>query len=716
MALSFGTKITGLSGIGKKRAEAFARLGIYTVEDLLYHFPRTYQNRGKILPLGTSNDGDTGAFILTVGTRPQTVMLKNRMQLTKFTAFDDTGKCTVVFFNQAFVKDIFHVGEEFRFWGKLSVKKSARELSSPVYEACGSHVKLKDLIPVYPLTDGLTQKILRQTIENTLITLKNEGYVFPDNINEETRQREKLISLENALFTLHMPTDLEEMQNARQRFIFEELYLFALGVSVSKKRFRGGNAIQMQRLDRDEFLNELSFKLTNAQTRSIDEIERDMTLNGSQPMGRLLSGDVGSGKTVCAAYAAYLAVKNGTQAALMVPTEILARQHYNDLYPLFDKFGMKTELLIGAMTATEKRRIRQSLQSGDTDFVVGTHALLSDGVEFKNPGIVITDEQHRFGVKQRSGLAEKAVGHDAHVLVMSATPIPRTLALIMYGDLELSVLDELPPNRQKVDTFLVNESYRPRLNGFIKKQVEAGHQVYIVCPMVERHEDEEDEGEMLPLEFTFDDIDEVEKQGKKTVKSALEHADELKKIFPMYNIECIHGKLKSVEKDRIMNEFAQNRINVLVTTTVIEVGMNVPNATLMIIENAERFGLSQLHQLRGRVGRGSAKSYCVLVSDSETEKSKQRLGIMCRTNDGYRIAEADLAQRGPGDFFPNKEGDARQHGNLSFRLASLCDMDMLKRAFEEAEKLLKEDPLLSSCENEHIRRSVSGVFNRLSGA
>ncbi len=708
--MDFSTPIGLLSGVGKKRCECFYNLGIRNVEELLYHFPRAYQNRGDILSLAMTPDGTVGAFMLTVATKPQTFVLKNRKQITKLVAFDDTGKCTLIFFNQPFVKDIFHVGDEFRFYGKLSVKYGARELSSPIYEPVVPGKRLPDLVPVYPLTDGLTQKFLKSVTENALMTLISEKYDFPEIFKKDTIEKLGLMSLKEALLQIHFPTDTELVKKARDRFVFEELYAFALGLSMSKRHIKDGNAIVMKNTDIKSFLACLPYTLTGAQRRSVNEIILDMSNENSIPMSRLLSGDVGSGKTVCAALALYIAVNNGTQGAFMAPTEILANQHYNELSVIFEKLGIKTALLTGSTTAAEKRRIFDSVSNGDTKIVIGTHALLNEKLLFERLGLVITDEQHRFGVRQRSALAEKtkSMGYDPHVLVMSATPIPRTLALILYGDLDLSVLDELPPGRKTVDTFLVDESYRERLNGFIRKHA-LSNQVYIVCPLVE--EGEEEDAALLPFDFTVED---VERKEKTKLQSAVSLAEKLQnEVFPDIPVGLIHGKMKSADKNKVMRDFEQNKIKILVSTTVIEVGVNVPNAVLMVIENAERFGLSQLHQLRGRVGRGADKSYCILVSSSEGERAKQRLRVMCSTNNGYKISEADLEQRGPGDFFPNAKGDARQSGGMKFRFASLCDMELLKKAFEEAENVLSNDSELLLPENNGAREYMKKLFLKM---
>ena len=712
--MDYSTPISGLAGFGKKKSEYFEKMGISNVGDLIYHFPRAYQNRGDILPLAMTPDGTVGAFMLTVGTPPQTVMLKNRMQLTKFVAFDDTGKCTVVFFNQPFVKNIFHVGEEFRFFGKLSVKYGSREMSSPVYEAVVPGKKLVDLYPLYPLTEGLKQNMVRSAVQTAIMTLLKEKYEFPEVLRSDILEKYGLMPLKEALIEMHLPSSLDNVKKARERFVFEELYTFALGISMSKKTLRSGNAHIMRKTDIGSLLDLLPYKLTGAQERSINEIRKDMSDPSGRPMSRLLSGDVGSGKTVCAAIALYFAVLNGTQGAFMAPTEILAVQHYNELSLLFDKLGVRVELLTGSATRSAKNRIYERVATGETDIIIGTHALLNDKLEFYDLGVVITDEQHRFGVKQRTVLAQKnkTTSKTPHVLVMSATPIPRTLALIMYGDLDISVLDELPPGRKRVDTFLVDESYRDRLNGFIRKHTQ-NNQVYIVCPAVEESEDEEEVGPLLPVDFTAEDI---ERKEKPRLVSAVELAERLQnEVFPDIPVGLIHGKMKSADKNRIMRDFEADKIKILVSTTVIEVGVNVPNAVLMVIENAERFGLSQLHQLRGRVGRGADKSYCILVSSAEGEKAKARLNVMCNTDNGYKIAEADLEQRGPGDFFPDTKGDARQSGSLKFKFASLCNMELLKKAFEEAANTVLTDSSLERPENRRAAEYMKRLFMRLQG-
>lgn len=690
--------LTALAGIGPKKAEMFEKLRIRTVGDLLRHFPRAYQNRGDIRTLAEAGlSGEVCATLLTVATQPTSVRLKNRMVLTKFTAFDDTGRCNVVFFNQNYIKDAFALGATYRFWGRLTQNKNKWDLASPQFEPYDGTRRLPDYVPVYPLGAGISQKLMRTTIGIALASLESVEEVLPADL----RSGAGIVSLEEALYTVHQPTNPAALEKARTYFIFEELFLFAISIARAKRANEATPGVKMslKKSDYEAFLAALPFTLTEAQTRVIREIARDLACG--RAMHRLVSGDVGSGKTVCAAAAAYITAKNGYQCGMMAPTEILARQHYADLSPLFESLGVRCALLVGSLTPAKKRKVHEDAAAGRVDFVIGTHALLSEAMRFARPALMITDEQHRFGIRQRATLAEK--GRDLHVLVMSATPIPRTLALVMYGDLDVSALDAMPPNRQKVDTFLVNESYRTRLNGFIRKQAEAGRQVYIVCPAIEEpSEDVEEGGALVDLKG--------EALTSNKLKRAVAFAEELSVMLPGISVGCLHGKMPAAEKDRVMGEFVAGRLSVLVSTTVIEVGVNVPNATLMVIENAERFGLSQLHQLRGRVGRGAYKSWCILVSDSENEESRRRMEALCKTNDGYRIAEFDLEQRGPGDFIAGSDG-GRQHGESRLKLASLCDDNvLLAKAFSEAAALCEEDLMLEKEENQSIKKALNGFL------
>ncbi len=697
-------KIGALKGIGVKRAEAFSRLGLDTVGELLHHFPRVYQNRGHISPLSLAPEGENASFLLTVGTQPKTVTLKNRMTITKFAAFDGSGTVVITYFNSRFLEKVFAVGQEFRFWGKVKREKGRLTMAAPIHEPVSEKLPLPDFVPVYPSGAGLTQKLIADTVGEALSLLEKTD--LPEVLPESFRVGLGLPEAKTAYRAIHCPQTLAEIEGARRYFSAEELYLFSLGLALTKNRKRSGVPPVMRDLSLTPLLSRLGFPLTGAQKRSVEEIRGDM-VNAEVPMSRLLSGDVGSGKTAVAAAAAFLAVGNRYQVALMAPTEILASQHYDSLAPLFSSLGFRVGLLIGSTPLPEKRRLKEALADGSLDLLIGTHALISSGVSFARLGLVITDEQHRFGVAQRASLGKDNRGGGVpHVLVMSATPIPRTLALILYGELSLSMLDELPPGRQKVDTFVVDESYRARLNRFIASQVREGGQVYLVCPAVEEKEEEEWEGDLIG--FAPDGSTEFHYARPKK-KTAVEYYEELKKnIFPEFSVGLIHGRMKGCDKEEVMRRFSAGEIQILVSTTVIEVGVNVPNASLMVVENAECFGLSQLHQLRGRVGRGKRKAYCVLVSSTDGEKAMKRLKVMRTTDNGYKIAEYDLELRGPGDYFPSEEGKARQHGSFSGRLNT--DMALFKRAMEEAEKTLAADPELKKEENLAAARGVRQLF------
>ena len=629
-----------LSGVGPARVKAYARLGIDTVNDLIYHFPRAYENRGDIKLLSECIPGNKAALEMVIGTVPKKTMIRRGMTLLKFTAFDESGTCEITFYNQNYLADKFPLGATFRFYGQVERVGKRYKMNTPAYEMIIEGEELKPLVPVYPLTEGISKNRIAADIESAMNIIAPE---LDDYLPDEIRRRYKLCTLPFALRTIHNPTDYESVSRAKRRLVFDEFFTFALGMTLSGQKRKECGAPICDKNDISELVASFPYELTGDQIKAIEDIKRDMSKD--TPMSRILVGDVGCGKTVCAMAAMLIAVKSGRQAVLMAPTEILARQHYKDIAPVFEGLGFKTELLVGSLTASQKKKIRASLVDEDeskrVNVVIGTHALISEGVEFHSAGVLVTDEQHRFGVAQRATLSKK--GERAHVLVMSATPIPRSLALIMYGDLDLSKINEMPKGRQRVDTFVVDEGYRPRLNAFIQKQVEDGGQVYIVCPAVEEKEPE-DLGEIAFAEFGN------QKEELPPLKAAVQFSEELSSSLPNLNIAFLHGKMKGAEKDEIMKQFALGEIDILVSTTVIEVGVNVPRATLMIVENAERFGLAQLHQLRGRVGRGSKKSYCVLVSDSKGENARERLETMKREYDGFKIAEKDLVLRGPGDF------------------------------------------------------------------
>ncbi len=701
-----------LPGVGEKRAEQLARLGLHTVSDLLFHFPRAYENRGDVVSLaGTQEPARAGArqaVILTVSTAPRRSRLKNRMTLLKFRAFDDSGTCEVAFFNQDYLADSFPIGAVFRFFGRVERTGRGFSLTNPAFEPYTEGSALPPLFPVYPLTEGLSNKLISGLIRQAMPAIAR----MEDPLPEDIREREGLCTLAFALRTVHCPPDFQSLHTAKTRLAFDEFFRFALGLGMQGGGARVGGA-PVCCVSEETFAGFralLPYQLTAAQERTIAEIRHDMA--SGTAMNRMLVGDVGCGKTVCAAAAVYVAVRSGRQAAIMAPTGILAAQHAAELIPLFARIGIRGEPLTGATTAARKRKIRAALADPDPaarlDFVIGTQALLSAGVDFAAPALVVTDEQHRFGVNQRAALSDK--NRHAHLLCMSATPIPRSLALVLYGDLDVSRIDQMPPGRQRVDTFVVDESYRARLDAFIRKNVAAGGQVYIVCPAVEQAEgaEEADEAGLIPLTADFAAAT-PPAPTLPPLRAAVQYAAELAERLPDLRIGFVHGRMKQAEKDGIMQAFTAGEVQVLVSTTVIEVGVNVPNACLMIVENAERFGLSQLHQLRGRVGRGNRKSYCILVRAGGGDAARARLEVMRTTYDGFRIAEQDLAQRGPGDFLaPAAGGSIRQSGG--FRLAEgWNDAGLMDRAFGDARALLASDPTLG--EHPLLRDAVRRGFD-----
>ena len=709
--------VGSLSGVGRARLAAYEKMGIRTLSDLIHHYPRAYENRGDICSLfEASMRGGKCAVVLTVATEPRVTNIRRGMSLLKFKAYDDSGSAEITFFNQSFLKDKFPLGATFRFYGRVELVGKRYAMSSPVAEYFDDERPPADLVPIYRVTYGITAKQISTNITSALSICKGE---LDDPLPERTRMEQGLCTLRDALDNIHNPADYRTLAAAKRRLVFDEFFYFALGIAMSKKESRPTGAPICKDVDLSAFEACLPYKLTGAQKRAVGEIAADMQRN--VPMNRMLVGDVGCGKTVCAAAAMYIAVKNGRQAVIMAPTEILARQHHADLSELFGKLGISCGLLIGATTAAQKKKIKTALAAQNKDerldVVIGTQALLSDGVEFAAPGLVVTDEQHRFGVDQRATLAEK--NRNAHLLVMSATPIPRSMALIMYGDLDVSRINEMPPGRQRVDTFAVDESYRARLDAFIQKQVDLGGQVYIVCPAVEEKTDDEAElGEIGLFEVSTRGEEKRNSDDEIPLKTAVEYSEELASRLPNLRVAYMHGRMKSGEKERVMCDFADRKIDVLVSTTVIEVGVNVPNACLMIVENADRFGLSQLHQLRGRVGRGSRKSYCVLVSHAAKKNGSAaalRLDSLCKLYDGYAIAEQDLLMRGPGDFLKAAEDDTiRQSGGIKLPLAEQCDdATLMSAAFEEANKLLAADKDLAS--HGAIKARLDNMFSLVAG-
>ena len=708
--------VGSLHGVGKVKQTAYATAGVFTLHDLLYYFPRAYENRANIFELAEAPLDSKCATVLTVATEPKVANIKRGMSLLKFRAFDDSASCEITYFNQNYLKDKFHIGSTFRFYGKVEKTKSKYSMISPAAESYFEECPPPPFCSVYRLSEGLSQKQIAQNVADALEMARGS---LEDHLPESVRLKYSLCDLYSALCEIHNPTGYETLAQAKKRLIFDEFFLFAIGLRAQGKHVERFSAPRMERVDLSPLLEQFPYELTGAQKCTVADVERDLC--SDVPMSRIVVGDVGCGKTACATAAIYMAVKNGYQAALMAPTEILATQHYNDLCPLLSCLGISCALLTGSVTAAKKKKIYAAMQAEDKserlDVVIGTQALLSDGAEFIAPGLVITDEQHRFGVNQRALLAEK--NKHTHVLVMSATPIPRSLALVMYGDLKMSKIDEMPAGRQRVDTFLVDESYRARLDGFIKKQVDEGGQVYIVCPAVEETDDQDGDLPMADISIFGEELQafalsEYKNMQKPSLKAAVQYADELAERLQGYSVAFVHGKMKASAKDDVMRRFAAGEIQILVSTTVIEVGVNVPSACLMVVENAERFGLSQLHQLRGRVGRGTKKSYCVLVNGAKGgrlgDTAAQRLKTMCDCYNGFDIAEEDLKLRGPGDFLAlSGNASIRQSGTLTFRLADMCqDTDIMSAAFDSANVLIERDPTLSL--SPALKRAADRMF------
>ncbi len=710
------TSVTNFRGVGEARAAALAKMGILTAGDLLRCYPRAYQNRGDTVTLAEvrehlkNGEGD-GPFsvLLTIAAEPSVSMIRRGMTLLKVRAFDETDAVEITYFNQTYLRDKLTTGASFRFFGKFALDRSKLKLNSPISEPYAEGVPLPDIVPVYPLSAGLTQKMMASLVNEAMRMCANEIAEF---LPTDALSELGLPTLSYTLTNIHKPESMNALESAKRRLVFDELYLMFLSLSLSGAKLKRDNTLPMKLSHEDAaaFKGILPFELTNAQRRSVNEIASDM--GGESLMNRILTGDVGSGKTIVAAAAIYMAVKNGYRAALMVPTEILANQHYEDLSALFGKLGITCALLTGSIKKKERESILAGLSDngmdiGKIDVVIGTHALISEGTVIDRLGLAVIDEQHRFGVTQRAALFDKAA--DVHCLVMSATPIPRTLTLATYGSIDVSRIDELPKGRQTIDTFIVDERYRERLNAFIRKQAAEGHQVYVVCPAVEEAEEDpytkaydgSDTDEMadIPLVANWRDT-------SVPLKAATVFAEVLAEALPELKVGYVHGKQKAAQRESVMSEFASGNLDVLVSTTVIEVGVNVPNATLMIVENAERFGLSQLHQLRGRVGRGTAKSYFILVSDSKNPVARDRLNAIKSTSDGFRIAEYDLEMRGPGDFI-GENGIIRQHGQMNFTLAATCrDTNLIERASFYAKRTAADDPELSDEVNRRAAKQL----------
>ena len=669
-----GTSITHLKGVGERRAALLNKLGLFTAGDLLRFYPRAYIDLSQRVPLESVLPGETCCFLATLTSPVRTHRVRGNMVLYKFTVSDlDSPRpqtLPVTLFNNKYLAERLSEGKQYLFYGRIEGGFTGKQMTSPEIEAADSAL----IRPVYRSTEGLNSRMIAGLVHNALTLVST----LPDPFPAALKERLGLIDLTAALHDIHAPADGATLERARRRLVFDELFMLQVGLLMVKERGAERPGAVIEKDFTEEFYSLLPFAPTNAQRRAVADCVQDISMGG-RAMNRLIQGDVGSGKTAVAAAVCHTVTKNGYQCALMAPTELLADQHYRTLNAMFRGTGVRPMLLTGSSTAAEKRRIYDSLAAGDIDVLVGTHALLEDKVQFAKLGLVVTDEQHRFGVGQRARLNEK--GDRPHLCVMSATPIPRTLALIIYGDLDISVLDEKPPGRQEIDTYAVASSYHNRVYTYVKKHLDSGLQGYIVCPLVEDNDS--------------------------ALVSVTQHYKELSEgMFAGYTVGLLHGRMKAADKERVMRGFAAGEVQLLVATTVIEVGVDVPNAVIMVIENAERFGLSQLHQLRGRVGRGDRQSTCILISDSQNEATQERLKVMAQTGDGFVIAEEDLRLRGSGDFF----GD-RQHGLPEMRLANLLtDMTILRLAADEAHALLAADSTLADPAHRTLREQVGELF------
>ena len=669
------TPVRYLKGVGPKTAERFEKLGILTLSDLLCHYPRRYLDFSKPYSIAEA-PADTECVVKAeVFAKPGGRILPGGRRMERITAGDDVSSLEITWFNNPYAAQKLELGQEYYFQGIVTGGMLRRQMVNPQVRT-DAQVKSSPFEAVYPQTEGLTSSAIAKCVRQLL----THAELLPDPLPSEMLKKYRLLSKADAVRAIHCPATEEEAFAARRRLIYEELLVLQLGIGRMKNHGAASTGAPMKKADASPFWESLSFSPTGAQRRAVEEILTDMS--GETSMNRLLQGDVGSGKTLVAAAAIWACIRAGYQAALLAPTEILAAQHAEGLNRMLAPFGMRVALLTGGMKAAAKRTTLAAIRGDEADLIVGTHAILSEGVEFARLGLAVVDEQHRFGVRQRGLLAEKAA--NPHLLVMSATPIPRTLGLLMYGDLDISILDELPPGRKPVKTRCITGKKRADLYGFLDREIDSGRQVYIVCPAIE------DAGG----------------SGLNAVKSYYE--DIAKAYLPDRRVGLMHGKLKPKEKAEVMDDFKSGRLDALVSTTVIEVGVDVPNATVMVIENAERYGLSALHQLRGRVGRGAAESWCFLVSDNASESVQKRLKFLCSTSDGFAVAQYDLETRGPGDFF-----GSRQHGLPTLQIADLMnDTRTLHAAQSEAVALLAEDPLLERPEHALLARQVEQMFDK----
>ena len=676
MKIDLNKEVQYVKGVGPNRVKLLNKLNIYTLKDLITYFPRNHEDRSIAKKIDECIDGETVLIKATALTKITEIRAR-RLSIYRLVVNDESSSCVITWFNQKYLKDKFKVGETYTFFGKIENKGGTFEMKSPVFDEDGVDKNTGKIVPIYPLTYNLSQNVLRKIIESGIEEVYGN---LEENIPDYILQKYRLLGINEAYKNIHFPSSNSDFIRAKNRLVFEELLalqlaLFRLkeGQKYDEKGIKFNSNVKMQ-----DVIDTLPFTLTNAQKRVLDEIDKDMEKDTA--MNRLLQGDVGSGKTVVSIVAAYKAVKSGYQAAIMAPTAILADQHLKNFTKMLEPFGIKCELLVSSVTKKNKELILERLKNGEIDILIGTHALLEDNVVFKSLGLVVTDEQHRFGVKQRATIVAK--GNNPDVIVMSATPIPRTLALILYGDLDISIIDELPPNRKKIETYAVGKDMEERIVAFVKKLIGEGRQAYIVCPLVE----------------DSDDMD---------LKSVTALAEKYKtEVFSEYRVEYLHGKMKAKEKDDIMQRFKNGEIDILISTTVIEVGVDVPNASIMIIENAERFGLAQLHQLRGRVGRGEYKSYCILKNEGRSKVCKERMKVMCQTNDGFVISEKDLELRGSGDFF----GTA-QHGVPELKIANLFEnIRELKEVQELASQIIADDPNLEQEKNFRLKNLIEDKF------
>ncbi|NLK20965.1 MAG: ATP-dependent DNA helicase RecG [Epulopiscium sp.] len=666
-----------VKGVGEQTLKKLNKLNIYTVEELLYHFPREHEDRTQIKKIRDIAYNESNTILAKICTMPQNMKIGKQI-LTKVGLRDETGSIFGIWYGQPYLKKQFKLNDAYIFTGKIVYKYGQIQMESPEYEKFSNHtISTGRIVPIYPTTYKLSQKVIRQIILNAIKETQNQLVEF---LPKWIRKQYKLADHNYAIYNIHFPESNEGFFIARNRLVFGELFLLQTALMKIKSQIGQNKKGIIFKLPTEinSFVDKLPFKLTNAQQRVFGEIKEDM--KNDKIMNRLVQGDVGSGKTIIAALALFVAVRNGYQGVMMAPTEVLTTQHYNGLLSLLEKHNIKTGLLTGSLSKKKKEALLGELERGEVDIVFGTHALIEGNVQFKNLGLVITDEQHRFGVRQRAILSEK--GNNPDVIIMTATPIPRTLALILYGDLDISIIDELPPGRQNIDTYSVDTSYRHRIYKFIEKEIISGRQAYIICPMVEESENDE-------------------------LQSVVSYTEKVRKELTGITIDYLHGKMRPKEKQKIMDAFLKGEIQVLVSTTVVEVGVNIPNATIMLIENAERFGLAQLHQLRGRVGRSSYKSYCILITDSKSKLTAQRMKVMRQTNSGFEISETDLKLRGPGEFF-----GTRQHGLPEFKIANLYkDIPILKNAQEAAAKLLLMDPNLEMKEHKQLKQKIDLLFN-----